>query len=89
MTDGKTKIELDVHALLKVIYVLLALALAFVIGIYELWPYTLFVDFHLDSENMYPSKLVFMETFLASLGALFPVFWVVKKIVPAKINKEQ
>ncbi len=89
MPERKAKTEIDLHAVLRLLYGAMTIGITLLMGIKEIWPYTLFVSLHADSQNMYPSKLVFMETFISVLTALYPVYRIVKKIVPESIEKDE
>lgn len=88
MKENKFKTEIDLHAVLRLAYGAVVLGLTVVLALKELWPYTVFEQFHADIHGMYPSKLVFMETFLVVLAALYPIFWLVKKILPETFEKD-
>lgn len=74
--------------LLLVLYFLVVITITTVIAFMDIWPITFFQDLLLDSKNMYPVKTVFMLTFLSVGAVLFPIYWVLKKIVEKKNASE-
>jgi hypothetical protein len=74
--------------LILILYFLVVLTITMVIAFKDIWPITFFQDLLLDDKNMYPMKLVFMLTMVSIGAVLFPLYWIIKKIIEKKNTAE-
>lgn len=76
------------NSLLLMLYAMVVIGITTYIAFADIWPITFFQDLLLDDKNMYPVKTVFVLTLLSVGVVLFPIYWVLKKLVAKKNASE-
>jgi len=76
--------SIDKTTALNYLYWLVVLGITMYVCFAEAWPYSVILEWNLDSNNEYYPKLVFMETLLLIGIPAYAILWVIKKVMKSK-----
>ena len=76
--------QVDKATALNYVYWLVVIGIVMYVCFANVWPYTVILEWNLDSNNEYYPKMVFMETLLAIGAPAYAIMWVIKKMMKSK-----